>query len=188
VKEFRYPPRVLFGDYLRSAAGLFVGLGVLLAVPPNLPVLIIFGATAVLFAVFGLRTAHRHILRVAVSEDAIACRGIVTRVIPWRDIATVRLRYFGSRRSKWRPLGSGFMQLTLKGAKGGGGRAMTFESTIEGFDRLAGRAAAALKARGLPLDPATASNLIELGIDPEALPEAGWAPPPDGCQPPSNVL
>jgi len=52
----------------------------------------------------------------------------------------------------------------------------------------AGCAAGALKARGLPLDPATASNLIELGIDPEALPQAGQAPPPDGCQPPSNVL
>jgi hypothetical protein len=65
---------------------------------------------------------------------------------------------------------------------------MTFESTIEGFDWLAGRAAGALKARGLPLDAATVSNLIELGIDPEALPQAGEPPPPDGCQPPSNVL
>ena len=204
MRELRYPPRVLFGDYLRSAAGLFVGLGVLLAVPPNLPVVIIFGATAALFAVFGLRTAHRHRLRVAVTAEQVACRGLVTKVIPWRELASVKLRYFGARRSKWRPLGSGFMQLTLKGAKGGSGggpdsgpgsgqgAAMTFESTLEGFDWLAGRAAAAMKARGLPLDPATASNLVELGIDPQAPggppPDDGDAPPPDGCHPPPNVL
>jgi hypothetical protein len=110
-------------------------------------------------------------------------------VIPWGEIAAVNLRYFGSRRSKWRPLGGGFMQLTLKGPKDSWGGAMTFESTLEDFDWLAGRAAGALKARGLPLDPATVSNLIELGIDPEALPEAlPEVPPPDGCQPPSNVL
>lgn len=186
MRELRYPPRVLVGDYLRSAAGLFVGLGVLLAVPPNLPVGIIFGSTAALFAVFGLRTAHRHLLRVAVSEDGIACRGLATKAIPWREIAIVKLRYFGARRSKWRPLGSGFMQLTLKGSKSG---AMTFESTLEDFDWLAGRAAAAMRARGLPLDPATASNLIDLGIDPQGAPENDRdGGPPDGCQPPPNVL
>ncbi len=162
MKEFRYPPRALFGDYLRSAAGLFVGLGVLLAVPPNPVVVVIFGALATLFAVFGLRTAQRHGLRVAVTENEIAYRGITTKVLPWAQIESARLRYFGSRKTKWRPLPSGFMQLTLKGA----GIAMTFESSIEGFDWLAERAAAAMRARGLPLDPATANNLIELGVDP----------------------
>lgn len=162
MREFRYPLRVLVGDYLRSAAGLFVGLGILLVAPPTLPVLVIFGALAGLFAVFGLRTAHRHSLKVAVSDDEIACRGATTRVIPWAEIDEMNLRYFGTRRSKWRPLGSGFMQLTLKGA----GAAMTFESSIEDFDWLAGRAAAAMRARGLSLDPASTSNLIELGIDP----------------------
>jgi len=164
MKQFRYPPRVLFGDYLRSAAGLFVGFGVLLAVPPTPVVLVIFGAIAALFAVFGLRTAHRHHLRVAVTENEIACRGAITKVLPWAEIEAMKLRYFGSRRSKWRPLGSGFMQMTLKG----GGSAMTFESSIEGFDWIAARAAAAMRARGLALDPATSSNLIELGIDPTA--------------------
>lgn len=166
MRQFRYPPRAVYGDYLRTAAGLFVGLGVLLAVPPSPAVVVIFGSIAALFGVFGLRTAHRHQLRVAVTDDEIACRGLTTKVLPWRDIETVKLRYFGSRRSKWRPAGSGFMQLTLKGPK----TAMTFESSIEGFDWLAGRAAEALRARGLDLDPATATNLIELGIDPTAGP------------------
>ena len=162
MRQLRYPPRALVGDYLRSAAGLFVGLGVLLSVPPGPVVIAIFGSVAGLFAVFGLRTVHRHGLRVAVTEEEIACRGIITKVMPWAGIEAFKLRYFGSRKSKWRPLPSGFMQLTLKGA----GTAMTFESNIDGFDWLAGRAAEAMRARGLPLDPATTSNLIELGIDP----------------------
>ncbi|MGD1877344.1 MAG: hypothetical protein ACFB13_07570 [Kiloniellaceae bacterium] len=180
MKPLRYPPRALLGDYLRSAAGLIAGGGVLLAVPPTPVVVAIFGSIAALFAVFGLRTAHRHALRIAVSDTAIACRGATTKVIAWDEIVAVKLRYFGSRRTKWRPLGSGFMQLTLKGPGRGLGATMTFESSLEGFDWLAGRAAAAMRARGLSLDPATASNLVELGIDPQA--------PSDGCDSPTNVL
>jgi len=162
VRLLRYPPRALAGDYLRAAAGLFVGLGVLAAVPPAPAVLAIFGSLAALFGAFGLRTAHRHLLRVAVSDSGIACSGFVAKTLPWQQIDSVRLRYFGSRRSKWRPLGGGFLQLTLKGA----GTSMTFESSLADFDWLAGRAAEALRQRGLTLEPATASNLIELGIDP----------------------
>ena len=181
MRTLRYPPRVLYADYLRSAAGLAVGLGVLLAVPPNPVVVAVFGSLAALFGAFGLRTAQRHNLRVAVSPEAVTCRGAFAKELPWRDITGMKLRYYGSQRSRWRPLGGGFMQLTLKGT----GRAMTFESSIEGFDWLAGRAAAAMRARGLALDPATASNLIELGIDPED-PPAGT--PTDGCGSPPNVL
>jgi len=180
VRELRYPPRALAGDYLRSAAGLFVGLGVLIAVPASPALIAIFGPVAALFTVFGLRTAHRHSLRIAVGDDGIACRGVITRAIPWRDLATVKLRYFGSRKSRWRPTGGGFMQLTLKG----NGTTMTFESSVEDFAWLAGRAAAALSANGLSLDPASTSNLIELGIDPPAARNAAS----DGCDSPTNVL
>lgn len=173
MRLLRYPPRALIGDYLRSAAGLFVGLGVLLAVPPNAALVVIFGALTALFTVFGLRTAHRHGLQVAVTDEQIACRGITTKVLPWAEIEAVRLRFFGSRRSKWRPLPSGFMQLTIEGA----GTGMTFESSLEGFDWLAGRAAAALRSKGLELDPATTGNLIDLGVDP-AEGDAGAEPEP----------
>jgi hypothetical protein len=183
LRQLRYPPRVLYGDYLRSAAGLLVGFGVLLAVPPSLPVVAIFGSLAGLFTVFCLRTLHRHSLKVAVTDEAIACRGVVTKVIAWRDLTGVKLRYFGSRRSQRRPAGSGFMQLTLTG----GGTGMTFESSLEGFDWLAGRAAAALRAGGRPLDPATASNLIDLGIDPDD-PGGPGAAASDGCHSSTNSL
>lgn len=195
LKLFRYPPRALLGDYLRSAAGLVVGLGILLASPAP-AVLVIFGSIAALFTVFALRTAHRHKLQVAVSDDEIACRGLTTKVLPWREIESMKLRYFGSRPSKLRPRAGGFMQLTLKGSgKGSGkrpgrgrGTAMTFESSLEGFDWLAGRAAAAMQARGLALDATTTSNLIELGIDPASIGVEDGDRPPDGCDPPPNVL
>src|SRR5690606_29280126 len=73
MKELRYPPRVLYADYLRSAAGLAVGLGVLLTVPPGPVILVIFGGLSLLFGAFGLRTVHRHNLRVTVGEESIAC-------------------------------------------------------------------------------------------------------------------
>lgn len=181
MRQLRYPRRALLADYLRSAAGLVVGLGVLLTVPPSPVVVGVFGALTVVFGIFGLRTAQRHNLCVTVSAEAIACRGVTVNEIPWREIAVMKLRYYGSRRSRRRPLAGGFMQLTLKGA----GRAMTFESSIEDFDWLAARAAAAMRARGLALDPATASNLVELGIDPG---EATAATPSDGCGSSSNGL
>lgn len=174
MKELRYPPRVLYADYLRSAAGLAVGLGVLLTVPPGPVILVIFGGLSLLFGAFGLRTVHRHNLRVTVGEESIACHGIAAKAIPWRDLDAMKLRYYGSRRSRRSPLGGGFMQLTLKGA----GCAMTFESSLEDFAWLAGRAAAAMQARSLALDPATASNLVELGIDPA---EPTAATLTDGC-------
>src|SRR3546814_17671674 len=102
-------------DYLRSAAGLFVGFGVLLSVPPSLPVVLLFGSLAALFAAFALRTLYRHNLRVAVTDDVIACRGLVSRVIPWQEIASMKLRYFGSRRRQWPPLGSGDRKGVLSG-------------------------------------------------------------------------
>jgi len=180
MKQLRYPLRALVGDYLRSGAGLFVGLGVLAAVTPTPTILAIFGSLAALFAVFGLRTAHRHHLKVMVTEQEIACRGATTKTIPWQQIEAMKLRYFGARPSKFRPRASGFMQLTLKGA----GKAMTFESSIEGFDWLAGRAAAAMRDKGLAIDPATASYLIDLGVDPGG----GGEDSSDGCDSAANVL
>ncbi len=173
----RYPPKALTGDYLRSGAGLVVGLGVLLAVPPSLPVLIIFGGIALLFGIFGLRTLHRHKLAVVLDEEGIACRGLTTQALPWSALELMKLRYFGTRRGKRSVLGGGFMELTLKG----GGTTMKFESSLEDFEKLAEVSARVSTREGLELDPATASNLIELGVDSAAADTVG-------CDSPPNVL
>ena len=171
----RYPPRVLLGDYIRSGAGLLVGLGVLAMVPPNLVMLVIFGGIALLFAIFGLRTLHRQKLEVAITENEIACRGLGTKVLRWSDLELLKLRYFGSRRGKRAILGSGFMELKLKGA----GTTISFESSLEDFAKVAEVAARAYRRNGLEIDPATASNLIELGIDTTDI-AAGCDSPPNG--------
>ena len=172
----RYPPRSLLGDYVRSGIGLFVGLGVLAVVPPNVVVLVIFGGISLLFAIFGLRTLHRQKLEVALTENEIACRGLGTKVLRWSDLDTLKLRYFGSRRGKRSILGSGFMELKLKGA----GTTISFESSLEDFAQVAEAAARAYRQNGREIDPATASNLIELGIDTAAI--------ATGCDSPPNVL
>jgi hypothetical protein len=160
VTVHRYPFRALFGDYARSAAGLAVGLGVLVAVPLTPVIAAIFGGITVLFLVFGLRTLQRHVVRVAMTEDGIAAAGLVTRALRWAALERLTLRYYGTRRQR-KDGGSGFMQLSLRG----GGVSLRLESSIDGFDEIIRQAARAARNQGLAFDPATAGNLLGLGID-----------------------
>ena len=65
MKVLRYPARSLIGDYLRAASGLAVGVVVLASSPSNTVIVVIFGAIALLFGAFGLRTLQRNITQVA---------------------------------------------------------------------------------------------------------------------------
>jgi hypothetical protein len=172
VKVLRYPKRSLIGDYLRTAAGLGVGVAVLASTPANVIVAVIFGGIAVLFAAFGLRTLQRHLTQVALSDEGVACRDFRMRVIAWRELEKLKLRFYGSRRRS--PGDSGtFLQLTL----GGAGTSVTFESSIDQFELLAWRAAKAARENRVSIDPTSAGNLLGIGIDADA-----DAPPPDGLR------
>lgn len=161
MKVFRYPMQSLTGDYLRAAIGLAVGLAVLLTAPPSIAVSLIFGSISVLFLVFGLRTYHRQTLRIAVTEDEIRWAGIGTRALSWDALELLKLRYYGTRRQRNKEAGGGFMQLTLKG----GNASLNLESSIHGFEYIAWRAVKAARENGVGLDPTSANNLLELGID-----------------------
>lgn len=161
MKVFRYPLRSLIGDYLRAGIGLLVGLGVLASTPDSVTVNVIFAALTALFLGFAYRTLQRHLLQIAVSNEEICSSGISTRELPWRMLGEIKLRYYGTRRQRHREAGGGFMQLTLKGA----GASLTLESSIEGFEYIAWRAAKAARENGVGLDPTSAGNLLELGID-----------------------
>lgn len=167
MEILRYPPGSLLGDYLRSAAGFGVGVGVLAAAPAGWPVVVVFGGLAGVFGVFGAHTFARHVTRVAVSEGEIARAAVGTRVIPWDRLEHAKLRYYGSRRQQRHQ--DGFMQLKLRGA----GTRMTFESNLQGFDYIVWRAARAARDNGVSLDPTSAGNMLALGIDADA-----EAPPP----------
>ena len=72
--EFRYPSRALVGDWLRTACGLAIGLGVLLFTPPVLWRLLVFGGIVALFGYFGWRTLERQLQRLLLSDEGVAVR------------------------------------------------------------------------------------------------------------------
>ena len=158
----RYPTRTLLGDYIRAAAGLAVAMAVLLSVPPSPIIVAVFGAVAVLFLLFGAKTLHRQITRVTLSDREIRSTSLAPRALPWPALEQLKLRYYGPRRQRDRgDTGTGFMELTLKG----GGASMTLESSLVDFEYIAWRAARAARENGVSLDPTSAGNLLDLGID-----------------------
>lgn len=157
----RYPAADLRGDYARAAAGTALSGGPLLLGADNPAALLILGGLAGLFLVFGLRTGLRHGAVFELSEAGLARRGLTRLAIPdrlvrWVDVTAVRLRYYTTRR-KW---GQGWMQLSVRA----GGTCLRIESTLDGFDAIAARAARAARECGLDLDPATRGNLAALGL------------------------
>jgi hypothetical protein len=173
VKVLRYPVRSLVGDYLRAASGLGVGLVVLASSPSNTVIVVIFGAIALLFGAFGLRTVQRNITQVALSKEGIACRDFRMRTIFWQDLDRLKLRFYGSRRRSSQDR-SNFLQLTLAGA----GTSLIFESSIEGFELIAWRAAKAARENAVSVDPTSAGNLLGIGIDADE-----ETPPPTELEP-----
>ena len=169
MNVFRYPARSLVGDYLRAGVGVVVGLSVLVSASGSVLVVVIFGSLTALFGGFAYRTLRRHLLRVAVTTEAICSSGLGNQELPWDKLSMLKLRYYGTRRQRNREDGGGFMQLTLKGA----GASLTLESSIEGFEYIAWCAAKAARESGIGLDPISAGNLLELGIDAD---EDGPAP------------
>ena len=168
----RYPARALAGDYIRAAVGLAVGLGVLLSTPPSPAIVAIFGSWSALFGYFAYRTIQRNATRVAITDTEICDVSFRTRMMAWQDLQWLKLRFFGTRRQA--AAEGGFMQLKLKG----GGRSLTYDSGLDGFDYLAWRAAKAIRENGHSLDPTSAGNLLSLGLDADretSPPAVAWA-------------
>jgi hypothetical protein len=157
----RYPRRVIVGDYLRAGAGLGCTLVPLVAAGGQPVASVVFGGLAALFAVFAARTTIRQATRVVSTDaglerSAISTFGLGRVTVRWERIADVKLRYFSTRRDRER----GWMQLAVLG---GDGR-ITVDSTLEGFDAIARRAAEAAAANGVALSGATIDNLAALGL------------------------
>ena len=168
MKVYRYPPRALMGDYVRSGVGLAVGLGVMLSVTPTPAIIVIFGGLTGLFGFFGYRTLQRHVVKVAVTDDEICNAGFRTRTMAWTDLQKLKLRYYGTKRQQRG--GDGFMQMTLAGS----GASFSYESSLAGFRFIAWRAAKAIRENGGSVDPTSAGNLLAIGLDAD-----GERPPPN---------
>ena len=163
-----YPAAAMIGDYLRAAAGFVPAAAILATIRVGAAAGAILGGIALLFLLFGVRTALRHATRVELSEAAVRSYGPLARSIAWSELDGVRLAYYSARRDRR----EGWLQLELRAGR----TAMRFDSRIDGFARLVECAARAAAARGLPLGAATAANLDALGVAASsaaaALPEA----------------
>jgi hypothetical protein len=151
-----YPASAMIGDYLRAAAGL-VPTGAIFATTPVAPVpATVLGGFAIVFGIFGLRTALRHKTSIEMTETEIRAHGLVERTIAWSELDRLRLAYFSTRRDRK----SGWMQLELAG----GGAKLSLDSRIAGFGEVVRRAADAACERQLRVSEATAANLEALGV------------------------
>ena len=106
-----------------------------------------------------VRTAGRQLSRFESGEEALARTGpslAGRRTIAWSELSDLRLRFYSTRRDRAR----GWMQLKLRSP---GGR-LSVDSTLDGFDAIARRAAAAAVRNRLALGSATLANLAALGI------------------------
>jgi len=164
----RYPPSTLLGDYIRSATGVGVGLGVLAVNPLTWTLGLICGGVLGTFGYLGLRALQRQATRIAVTPEGLVHQAATVRHHPWSGLRAVRLRHYGMRRESGDM--KGFSQLTLTTTSG----RLTVESNIEGFDYLVYEVGAAARAHGVRLDPRSAGHMLDLGIDPD-----GETPPPE---------
>ncbi|WP_051341357.1 hypothetical protein [Azospirillum halopraeferens] len=165
AQALRYPPASLWGDYARAGAGLAMTALPLAALEVSSWLAVPLAACAVLFALFAARTAQRHLTRVTVDAAGVRADGPLGAAVRWDELRRLRLRFYSTRRDR----SQGWMQMTLAGDSG----RVKLESTLDGFDAIAARAAAAARRNGLTLDPATVDNLLALGIDPEMPEEEG---------------
>jgi hypothetical protein len=156
ASRHNYPASAMIGDYLRAAAGL-VPAGAIFATTPVAPFpATVLGGFAVVFGIFGVRTALRHNTSIEMTDAEIRSHGLVKRRIAWAELDRLRLAYFSTRRDRK----SGWMQLELAG---GGGK-LSLDSRIAGFGEVVRRAADAAAENHLRVSEATAANLEALGV------------------------
>jgi hypothetical protein len=168
MSAHRYTVGALGADYARAGLGVAVCAGPLLFVETTPVIFLVLGGLSCVFLSFGVRTGLRQASQVVLTEDAIAVSGPMGFAISWRDVGRVSLRYYSTRRDRT----AGWMQLSLKARPGTGrwSRKLNIDSDIDGFAEIVRRAMAMAARHGVPLSPATLTNLESLGVPaPEGL-------------------
>ncbi|MDP6689535.1 MAG: hypothetical protein QF384_08575 [Alphaproteobacteria bacterium] len=89
--------------------------------------------------------------------------GVLDRSLRWSEMRDFRLRYYSTRRDGK----GGWMQLVLRGDDKRG--SIQMDSNLPGFNDIVAQVHAVAKERGLPVDPASATNLSHLGLDTDGL-------------------
>ena len=151
----RYRRSDLLLDYGRAAVGAGFS-GAVLAAPTAPAVTMVAGGLAALFGIFALRTAARQITRYELSARGIAEVGWRRISLNWDELDGMKLRYYAPRRKKT----DGWMALSLRA----GGRRLSIDSTLPGFEEVAALAIAAARRNGLDLDDVTVGNLAAMDL------------------------
>ena len=118
----RYPAEAQRSDLIRGGIGLLLTVGPLAVLPMHWVVSILFGAAALLFALFTARIIQRTLTRYESGEQGIAAHGPLGATIAWDELSALKLHFFSTRRDR----GNGWMLLVLKG----GNRSLKLESTL----------------------------------------------------------
>ena len=171
-QRLRYPARTIALDYFYAALGLAFTLVPLALVTPLAAVTGVLIGFAILFFVFGLRTAIRHDTFVEVSNGGVTLRSLWSFTVPWSELREVKLSYFSTRRDRH----GGWMQLRLRGEK----RTIRLDSTLDGFDKVVAHAAREARMHEIEFGSETVQNLLALGVidsaEATSVDESGSAP------------
>ena len=157
---YRYPPQMLYGDYMRAGGGLLLTLLPLLVLQPSWFVGTALFLVAAVCAYFLFRTIERHRTIIAMDEDGIAVRAMRgPKHMAWKNVDEVKLTYYAVRRNK----ADSWMQLTVSA----GSDSLKIDSRLEDFVEIVERAAEAARANNITLNRITVANLKALGIEEE---------------------
>lgn len=164
MTRHRYPSRIIVSDYMRAGVGTVLTLGPLTAVPAMSVAGIVLSLLSALFIFFAGRTWIRGRTEVELSDEGLVITELRYKIIHWKDVASLELRYFATKRDRTQ----GWMQLTLKSSD----TTLRFESSLEGFEHIAREAAQAASRNGVPLSPSTLENLRALDLPTDHLQES----------------
>ena len=162
MTRHRYDRSAIVGDLARGGFGLLLTAVPLLFLPMVTWLAVAFAVFAALFAVYLFRTWQRSAVVIEVDDTGIRTTGPLGGSIRWDGLAALDLRYFATRRDKE----GGWMQMKLRGD----GTALSLESTLEDFEAVVSRAAAAAAGKRLALSDVTRENLKALGLSAGAAP------------------
>jgi len=152
----KYSRGAILADYVRASVGALLTGVPMLFVAGSPATLAVLGVLTALFALFGIRTAIRHMSVVTLGPEGVRVHGGLGGRIAWQELEQLKLGYYTTRRDRQ----GGWMQLSLQG----GGRRLKFDSSLEGFDRLVRQSVKAANANKLALTDATLANLASMDI------------------------
>jgi hypothetical protein len=158
--ELRYPLGSLAWDYIRGIVGLGIAVVILESIGLDTPIFWVILGLAVLFLVWLVNTALRHLSRIRFDEEGLTSYPWPKKSIAWSGLEEMALRYYSTKRKRK----DGWMTLTLKAGK----EKIDIESTLPHFADIVARAAYAAKQANLALDQVTLDNMDAIGVKVDA--------------------